>query len=154
MADDIRTLAARWFDDIWNRRREETIDELMAPDVAGHMEGEELHGPAAFKAIRAKLLGAMPDLHITVEDIVAAGDDAVARWHVTATHRGDQLGIPASHRAVAFRGMTWLRFREGKIVEGWDAWNQGALIQTLLQPMPAVLRPRRTCRVTSPFFVA
>lgn len=132
MADEIRTLAARWFDDIWNRRREATIDELMAADATGHMEGEEVHGQAAFKAIRAKLLGAMPDLRIVVEDIVADGDDAVVRWRVTATHKGDQLGIPATDRAVAFRGMTWLKFRDGKIVEGWDAWNQGALIQALL----------------------
>lgn len=139
MADDLRALAARWFDDIWNRRREATIDELMAANAIGHMEGEELEGPAAFKAIRAKLLGAMPDLRIVVEDIVADGDDAVARWRVSATHEGDQLGIPASHRAVAFRGMTWLKFRDGRIVEGWDAWNQGALIQALLPPASGVV---------------
>jgi hypothetical protein len=30
--------------------------------------------------------------------------------------------------------MTWLIIRDGKIVEGWDAWNQGALVQSLQAP--------------------
>jgi hypothetical protein len=30
--------------------------------------------------------------------------------------------------------MTWLRFRDGRIVEGWDAWNQGRLLQDLQAP--------------------
>jgi len=90
-----------------------------------------VRGPAAFKAARAQLLGAFPDLAIRVEEIVADGDNAVIRWNVAASHEGDDLGIPASHQRVRFRGLTWMKFRDGKIVEGWDAWNQGALIQQL-----------------------
>lgn len=28
-------------------------------------------------------------------------------------------------------GLTWIVFRDGKIVDGWDAWNQGALLAML-----------------------
>jgi len=45
-------------------------------------------------------------------------------------HTGHELGIPASGRQVQFRGMTWMTFKDGKIVEGWDAWNLGALLET------------------------
>jgi steroid delta-isomerase-like uncharacterized protein len=131
MAHDVRTLARRWFDEVWTAQGERTIDELMADDAIGHMEGAEVRGRAPFKVVRAQLLGAFPDLGIRVEEIVAEGDNAVVRWNVTASHEGDDLGIPASHQHVRFRGMTWLKFRDGKIVEGWDAWNQGALIQQL-----------------------
>ena len=131
MAHDARALATRWFDEIWNQRREATVDELMAADAVGHMEGVEVRGRDDFKTARAALLGAFPDLKIVVEDVVADGDNAIVRWSVAASHKGDHLGFPASHRRVSFRGLTWLRFREGKIVEGWDAWNQGALIQEL-----------------------
>ena len=55
----------------------------------------------------------------------------VARWHVTATHTGDALGFPATNRKVAFRGMTWLEFKDGRIVRGWDSWNLGGLLQSL-----------------------
>jgi steroid delta-isomerase-like uncharacterized protein len=131
MAHDVRTLARRWFDEVWTAQGEPTIDALMADDVIGHMEGADVRGPAAFKTARAQLLGALPDLKIRVEEIVTDGDNAVVRWNVTASHEGDDLGIPASHQSVRFRGLTWLKFRDGKIVEGWDAWNQGALIQEL-----------------------
>jgi steroid delta-isomerase-like uncharacterized protein len=131
MTHDVRALAARWFDEVWNQRREAVVDEMMAPEAVGHMEGAEVRGRAEFKAVRDALLGAFPDLRIVVEGVVADGDDAVVRWRVTATHTGAELGFPASHRPAAFRGLTWLRFRDGKIVEGWDAWNQGALMQAL-----------------------
>ena len=131
MAHDVRSLARRWFDEVWTAQGEPTIDALMADDVIGHMEGTEVRGPAAFKMARAQLLGAFPDLKIRVEEIVTDGDNAVVRWNVTASHEGDHLGIPASHQSGRFRGLTWLKFRDGKIVEGWDAWNQGALIQEL-----------------------
>jgi steroid delta-isomerase-like uncharacterized protein len=131
MAHDVRTLARRWFDEVWTAQGEPTIDALMADDVIGHMEGTEVRGPAAFKTARAQLLGAFPDLKIRAEEIVTDGDNAVVRWNVTASHEGDHLGIPASHQSVRFRGLTWLKFRDGKIVEGWDAWNQGALIPEL-----------------------
>ena len=131
MAHDVRTLARRWFDEVWTAQGEPTIDALLADDAIGHMEGAEVRGPTAFKTARAQLLGAFPDLKIRVEEIVTDGDNAVVRWNVTASHDGDHLGIPASHQSVRFRGLTWLKFRDGKIVEGWDAWNQGALIQEL-----------------------
>ena len=131
MAHDDRTLARRWFEEVWTAHGEPTIDALMAADSVGHMEGVEVRGPAAFKAVRAQLLGAFPDLSIRVEEIAADGDNVVVRWNVAASHQGDDLGIPASHQRVQFRGLTWLKFRDGKIVEGWDAWNQGALIQQL-----------------------
>jgi steroid delta-isomerase-like uncharacterized protein len=132
MTDRIRALAERWFEDLWNRRRDETIDELMAPDAVGHMEGApDVHGRADFRKVRDTLLGAFPDMRIVVEDVLSDDTRAVVRWHLTASHKGDHFGFPATNRPVAFSGLTWLTFRDGQIVEGCDAWNQGAVMQAL-----------------------
>lgn len=48
-----------------------------------------------------------------------------------ATHGGDGLGFPATGREVSFRGMTWVRYSGGKMVEGRDCWDQAGLIQSL-----------------------
>ena len=32
---------------------------------------------------------------------------------------------------VTYQGMTWLKVKDGKIVEGRDFWNMGAVMQTL-----------------------
>ena len=134
MANDYRILATRWFEDNWNRRRDGVIDELLAPEAVGHMERGDVHGRDEFRAARAALLGAFPDLRLTIEDTLADGNQVVVRWRVAGTHRGDHFGFAASQRAVNFRGITWLRFDGDELVEGWDAWNHGALMQALQAP--------------------
>lgn len=131
MTDANRAIALRWFDEVWNRQSRVTIDELLAPDGLGHMEGVEVRGPEEFKQVRDALLGAFPDMRLEVEAAVAEGDSVVVRWHATGSHRGDAFGLAATNAPVDFRGMTWLVIAGGRIVEGWDAWNQGSLIQSL-----------------------
>lgn len=130
-AQENTRLARRWFEEVWNGRREETVRELMPPHTVGHMEGMEARGPDDFLAARAALLEAFPDFAVTVEATAAEEDVVAVRWSVSGTHRGASLGFPATSRPVTFRGMTWLRFAGGKIVEGWDSWNQGRLLQSL-----------------------
>ena len=125
-----RVLAVRWFQQVWNERRTETIDELLAPQAIGHMEGGD-QDKAGFKTTREGLLDAFPDIQVKIEDSVAAGDHVVVRWRVTGTHQGAGLGVPPTNRHVEFRGMTWMTFRDGVIVEGWDSWNLGALLESL-----------------------
>jgi steroid delta-isomerase-like uncharacterized protein len=125
-----RVLAIRWFRQVWNERRVETVDELFAANGIGHTEGGD-QGPAEFKVARAGLLDAFPDLKLEVEDTAADADHVVVRWRVRANHKGNGLGIPATGRPVDFRGITWLTFKDGLIVEGWDSWNLGKLLESL-----------------------
>jgi len=129
MAQDYRALARRWFEDNWNARRDAVVDELLSPTGVGHMEGGDVHGREEFKAARAALLGALPDLQLVVDDTIADGNQVAVRWRVSGTHLGDHFGFAASRRPANFRGITWLRFDGDLIVEGWDGWNQGALMQ-------------------------
>jgi predicted SnoaL-like aldol condensation-catalyzing enzyme len=115
-----RVLATRWFEEVWNQKREETILELLAPGALGHMEGQEVKGPQDFLVVHRQMLEAMPDIRIEIEDVLADGNDAVVRW--TARARKEQ---------VVFSGMTWFVFRDGRIVEGWDRWNHTAFVQRL-----------------------
>jgi steroid delta-isomerase-like uncharacterized protein len=104
----------------------------MAPDAVGRMEGApDVHGRGDFRKVRDVMIGAFPDLHIVVDDVLADDHRAVVRWHLTASHKGDHFGFPATNRSVAFSGLTWLTFRDDQIVEGCDAWNQGAVMQGL-----------------------
>jgi len=132
-------LARRWFEEVWNQRKDATVGELLADPCDGHMEGGDVRNPADFLAARAALLAAFPDIEVKVEDVIAEGDKAVVRWSATGTHRGHDLGIPASGRKASFRGMSWIRFANGKIVEGWDSWNMGRLMDDL-RSGPAVAR--------------
>ena len=127
-------LARKWFDEVWNQRKESTVHELLHPNIEGHMEGLEVRSPADFVSARAALLDGLPDLSVTVEAVVSEGNDVVVRWSASGTHRGAGLGLAPSFRRATFRGMSWLEFSEGRIVRGWDSWNQGLLLQQLGAP--------------------
>ena len=130
-ANDPAAIARRWFEEVWNERRDDTVDELMSADSHGHVEGGDVRGPQAFREMRAMFFAALPDVHLEIEDVVADRDRAAVRWRATGTHAGDGFGFPATKQQVHFRGTTWLTVRDGRIVEGWDTWNLGGLLESL-----------------------
>ena len=134
-APENATLVRRWFDEVWNKRRDATVHELLDPAAIGHLEGLVTHNVTEFLAARSILLNAFPDLRVSVEEILAEGDAVAVRWSAEGTHRGQLLSIPGTGHPITIRGMTWLRLSNGRIVEGWDAWNQGRLMNDLQTAM-------------------
>jgi len=130
-------LARKWFDEVWNQRRDATVVEMLADPCDGHTEGGPVTGPTEYLAARAALLGAFPDMRVTVEATIAEGDEVAVRWSATGTHLGEHMGPLASRKRLPFRGITWLRFENGRIVQGWDSWNLGKLLSEMTAPQEA-----------------
>ena len=135
-------LARRWFEEVWNRQRAEAIDELLAPDTIVHglgPDGSDIRGPGPFKEFHRQFTQAFPDIHIQVEEVVCEGDLVAARFSGTGTHHGHDLGVPPTGKAVTFTGMSFMRWRDGQIVEGWNNVDiPGILMQVgLLAPTPS-----------------
>lgn len=131
---DYKRLVLRWTTELWNHRREEVIDEMMAPECLVEVEG--LDAPltrADFKAYRRTFLDAVPDMNVEIRAITTDGETAMQSWRVTGTHVGPGLGIPPSGRPVDFTGMTFYQFRGPLIVRGLDKWNRGEVIASLMQ---------------------
>jgi len=127
-------LAKRWFQEVWNEGRVETVYELFSAEGIAHgQEGAEaeLRGPEQFEAFVRKIRGAFPDIAITVEDVFGDGDKVALRWSATMTHSGNTLGVPASGRKVQSRGITMVRFADGKVVEGWDNWDELGMMKQI-----------------------
>jgi hypothetical protein len=79
----------------------------------------EATGPQLAKQVFEALLEAFPDLHITIEDLIAEGDKVVARNLVTGTHQGEFMGRPATGESVAYNEIFIFRFANGRIAESW-----------------------------------
>src|SRR5206468_983036 len=112
----------RWFEEVWNQGRFETIDELFAADGVAHGLGEpgvEVRGPAAFRPFAERFRATFPDITISIEETIAEGDKVAARWTGTVTHTGDQLGIPATGKQATITGIAIVRVRDGQIVDAW-----------------------------------
>jgi steroid delta-isomerase-like uncharacterized protein len=140
MSIENKALVRRWFQEVWNKGRGVAIDEMLAADAVIHGLGDNLHGPAGFKQFHTAYRNAFPDVKIQIDDIVAEGDIVAARWSGTGTHRGDGLGVPPTGKEVHFRGMVFIRVKDGKLVEGWNNFDQLAMLQQIgaVSPVQAV----------------
>jgi steroid delta-isomerase-like uncharacterized protein len=127
-------LMRRWFHEVWNEGRIQTVHELLAPNcIAKGQRGadSEIRGPEEFVKFVHEIRNSFPDHKLQIEDIFGADDKVVIRWSSTMTHSGDGLGMPASGKKVRIRGISIARFHAGKIVEGWDNWDQLALLEQI-----------------------
>ena len=132
--DENVALMKRWFDDVWNQGRMATVHELLAHDAVGFGQAEhgmEIRGPAEYERFAERLRGAFPDIKVKVEDAFGSGDGVVVRWSAVMTHLGGHLGVAATNREVRVTGMAIVRIVNGKIVEGWDNWDQLALMRQI-----------------------
>jgi steroid delta-isomerase-like uncharacterized protein len=149
-----KAIAARYYGEIMNAGNLATIDELMSPDflftIATHPD--PYHGPEGFKKLVTMLRGAFPDVHLTVEHLLAEGDTVVGHWTARGTHTGGALhtvmgDIPASGKPFKIDGMSWLRIVDGKIVESLaNEDTLGLLCQLGVLPAPPTPRPATTPR--------
>ncbi|MES2657412.1 MAG: ester cyclase [Verrucomicrobiota bacterium] len=125
-----------WFENVWNKRDQAKLHELMALDAIGYLEGGlEIVGPHAFLAFQSAFLEAIPDIHIEVVNSLSDEDDVCIHWTATGTHTGPGLGMPPTGQEVSFRGVTWLQTKNGQVVGGRDFWNQEKLMRTLSSPV-------------------
>jgi steroid delta-isomerase-like uncharacterized protein len=132
MSQEHKGIFRRLYDEVFNQGILAAVDELVAEDVIEHAPGPD-QGPGreGFKHFVRSFRRAFPDLRITVEDLIAEGDRAVARITIRGTHQGDFMGAAPTGRAICITETNILRFQEGKIVEHWGNGDDLGLLQQL-----------------------
>lgn len=135
MSEENKALIRRWFEEVWNKGREEAIDEMFAEDGIAHGladEGAEpLRGAAGFKPFFRKFRAAFPDIEVVVEDTVTEGEKVAARCTVRGKHQSDSLGFAATQQPMEISGITIVRVRDGKIVEAWNNFDFMSMFKQL-----------------------
>jgi steroid delta-isomerase-like uncharacterized protein len=105
-----------------------TIDEVTQPDAVIRTPVPlDVTGAEALKRVWTTLFRAFPDLHLTVEDLIAEGDRLACRNTVTGTHRGEYMGIEPTGKLISYDEIFMFRFENGRIAETWgvvDVFSQ------------------------------
>lgn len=120
----------RWID-LANSRKLDALREVWADDLILHQGSTQLRGLDAFVGVLEVFYAGIPDLHITVEDVLASGDIAIMRSSSRGRHTGEFMGIPATGRTVSYAGINTFRFAGGKIVEEWFNDDMHALMRSI-----------------------
>ena len=128
--EENKAVIQRHIDEYWNRQRPELFDDIYAADFVDHnLPPGFLPGREGARQFNAAFLAALPDIRITLDDLVAEGDKVVWRWTAKGTHKGPLMGIPASGKRVAMSGITIDRLVEGRITESWTQYDAMGLLQ-------------------------
>jgi predicted ester cyclase len=141
---DPEHVVRRLIDEGFSNGRLEVCDELVADDCAEHQDFGPGHAPGAegVKAVIRSLRDAFSDFHLTIEDLVVAGDTVWTRNVATGTHDGIFAGNAPTGRPIRVDVFDVLRVVDGRIVEHWGVPDRlGALIQIgAMRPVPQVAR--------------
>lgn len=132
--EDNVQLMRRWFHEVWNEGKFQTVHDLFASDgIARGQRGPEgeIRGPHEFVKFAQEIRGSFPDIKLKIEDILGADDKVVVRWSATMTHTGGALGLKPSGKAVCTHGISIARILKGKIVEGWDNWDRLGMLEQI-----------------------
>ena len=91
----------------------------------------------ALKQYVSTYRNAFPDLHFTIDDLVAEGDKVVWRFTSKGTHQGNFMGLPPTGKTSIVTGMVLFRLENSRIVEAYVNFDTLGLLQQLgIIPMP------------------
>jgi steroid delta-isomerase-like uncharacterized protein len=133
MSMENKAIVRRLYEEVWNKRRVELVDELMSPSHA--MNDNQLPdsgiGPEAYKRNVARFVTGFPDLRFTVEDMLAENDKVAVGWTISGTHKGEFRGIPPTGKKVSIEGITINHIADGKIMDSYISADYLGLMQQL-----------------------
>ncbi len=139
--EDNKALVRRLFEEVLNQGNFAVFDELYAPDFIFH--------EPAFPQVRTReddkrwlieSRSAFPDVHFTIEDLIAEGDQVVVRFTSRGTNTADIVAPrphPATGKQFTATGIFIARFANDKFVEIWHQMDWLGVLQQLgLIPAP------------------
>ena len=136
-AEDNRDAVAAYTEQVWNRGDVDAGAHIYDPDVVVHgAPPGSPPGVAGVLGLVRMFRAALPDIHVTNEDLIAVGDRVVQRWRVRGTQQGPLMDIPPTGRAVDVEGINIFRMTDGKIVERWGLFDMQGLRAQLGGPAP------------------
>jgi steroid delta-isomerase-like uncharacterized protein len=115
-----KSIVRRWVEEGWNKHNMAVIDEVYVPNFVQHEpEPQTVNSSEALKQYVGAYLTAFPDLHLSMEDLIAEGDKVVWRFNSTGYQTGPFMGLPPTGRTGNITGIVIFRLEDSRIVEGW-----------------------------------
>lgn len=133
MSTAMPAFAHRWFEEVWNQRNPQALEELLAP----HAQSFDFPTPGTvldrdgFIAAVDGFHRTFSDIRVTLNDVIAEDHRFAAHWTATMTHTGDGLGFPATNSPVTFSGISIGHIHNGQLTQGWNALDMTAVTQQL-----------------------
>ena len=126
-----KSIAAKIIEDIFNGRAMENLPSLIAPGIVVHDTDKEIVGLEALRTGIANLHHAFPDLHYTIEDVMAENDKVTIRSIGTGTHKGSFRNIAPTGKTIRYTVILIWRFEDQRLAEHWSVSDVVGIFQQL-----------------------
>ncbi len=108
----------------------DSFKELVSEKIINHaaVPGASSGAEGMTHFLQNILQKGFPDLKVQILEQVAERDLVTTHKAITATHKGEILGIPASNKKVRINVIDIIRLKDGKYVEHWAVSNFSEVI--------------------------
>ena len=115
-----KLLVVRWFDEVWNQARRETIFELLSDSAVLHDGPQVYRGPEEFARFHDALRAQFSNFKITPIVTVAEGDRVCVHWSCSMVQT-------AAQKPLHLTGTSVVRIENGRFAEAWQNWDAAHL---------------------------
>ena len=115
-----KALMRNYIEEAWNKGNLDFVDKNFSSDFVGHgtFHGQPTNRDGV-KSVISTIRNAIPDLNITIEDMLAEGTKVASRWVTKGTHKGDLMGAKPTGNKISVSETAVFRVKDGKVVEAW-----------------------------------
>ena len=117
LTEENKAIVRRVIEELVNKGNLAIADEVLATNYIYHFPTHDIKGPEGFKEFIGTMRTAFPDLHVTIDDLIAERDTVAALFTMRGTFKGELMGIAPTGRQLTFTDAVFVRFENGKEVE-------------------------------------
>ncbi len=129
--EENKAIVRRFFEEGPSKGNLSIADELLSPDFTMHVPLPASPGIEGIKEVITTCRAAFEHLNVTIEDMIAEGNNVVTRFTARGIHKGNFMGLPATGEPITMTGIEIFRIKDGKIIELWGEVNLLGLMQQL-----------------------
>jgi predicted ester cyclase len=124
--------AVRAFYDFWNTGNEALLKEAIAPNFTDHtLPPGRPQGPQGPAFASRQFRAAVPDLKVTVEKMIVAGDYVTVHMSFTGYFTGTFGQTQGKGQAVPFIATDLVKIENGRITDNWHIEDNLTLLQEM-----------------------
>ncbi len=105
--------------ELWNQRELDAFFNILDPEYVEHLPTGDI-SKEQLRQYANRFFTAFPDIHFTINDMIAEGDKVAMMINWKATHRGEYMGIAPTGRKIDVSVANLVRIKDGRWVEFWN----------------------------------
>jgi steroid delta-isomerase-like uncharacterized protein len=134
--EENKAMGRRVIEEVVNKGNMAVVDEIMASNFVYHDYPREIKGTEEFKRFITMWRNAFPDLHCTIEDIIAEGETVACRYRMRGTFKHQLFNFAPTGKQLNLVEADFVYFENGKQVDCWPHVDLLMMFRQLGIPIP------------------